>query len=122
MARAVAAELLSAGSADPDGARSRALSGAHPDLTWVTPSGAHEILVSDIDEPVVAAASKTPFEALRRVFVIERVDELAGAVKADMQRLAGAGAVRGRYLSAVEQVHLFAAWRLRALLDVGVVL
>jgi DNA polymerase-3 subunit delta' len=33
-------------------------------------------LVSDIDRPVVAAASKTPFEADRRVFVIERVDEL----------------------------------------------
>ena len=52
------------------------LSGAHPDLTWVVPSGAHEILVADIDEPVVAAASRTPFEADRRVFVIERVDEL----------------------------------------------
>jgi len=75
-ARAVAAELLSAGSADPDGARARVRSGAHPDLTWVVPSGAHEILVADIDEPVVAAASKTPFEAQRRVFVIERVDEL----------------------------------------------
>jgi DNA polymerase-3 subunit delta' len=33
-------------------------------------------LVSDIDGPVVSAASKTPFEAGRRVFVIERVDEL----------------------------------------------
>lgn len=75
-ARAVAAELLAAGSPDPDGARARARSGAHPDLTWVVPSGAHEILVSDIDQPVVAAASKTPFEADRRVFVIERVDEL----------------------------------------------
>ncbi len=32
--------------------------------------------MSDIDAPVVAAASKTPFEASRRVFVIERVDEL----------------------------------------------
>jgi DNA polymerase-3 subunit delta' len=52
------------------------MSGAHPDLTWVTPSGAHEILVSDVDEAVVAAASKTPFEAQRRVFVIERADEL----------------------------------------------
>jgi DNA polymerase-3 subunit delta' len=52
------------------------MSGAHPDLTWVAPSGAHEILVSDVDGPVVAAASKTPFEASRRVFVIERVDEL----------------------------------------------
>ena len=76
MARLVAAELLALGSSDPASARARAISGAHPDLTWVTPSGAHEILVSDIDEPVVAAASKTPFEADRRVFVIERVDEL----------------------------------------------
>ncbi len=75
-ARAVAAELLVAGSPDPDGARSRVLSGTHPDLTWVTPSGAHEILVSDIDQPVVASASKTPFESERRVFVVERVDEL----------------------------------------------
>jgi DNA polymerase-3 subunit delta' len=75
-ARAVAAELLAEGAPDPDGARARAFSGAHPDLTWVVPSGAHEILVSDIDRPVVAAASKTPFEAARRVFVIERVDEL----------------------------------------------
>jgi DNA polymerase III subunit delta' len=76
VARAVASELLSAGSPNPAGARARALSGAHPDLTWVAPSGAHEILVSDIDQPVIAAASKTPFEAARRVFVIERVDEL----------------------------------------------
>jgi DNA polymerase-3 subunit delta' len=75
-ARAMAAELLARGAADPDNARARARSGAHPDLTWVTPSGAHEILVSDIEEPVIAAASKTPFEASRRVFVIERVDEL----------------------------------------------
>ncbi len=75
-ARALAAELLAEGSKDPASARARVRSGAHPDLTWVVPSGAHEILVSDIDQPVIAAASKTPFEAQRRVFVIERVDEL----------------------------------------------
>jgi len=75
-ARALAAELLAAGSPDSDSARARAQSGTHPDLTWITPSGAHEILVSDIDEPLVASASKTPFESSRRVFVIERVDEL----------------------------------------------
>jgi DNA polymerase-3 subunit delta' len=75
-ARAVAAELLAEGSPDPSSARARAASGVHPDLTWVAPSGAHEILVSDIDGPVVSAASKTPFEAQRRVFVVERVDEL----------------------------------------------
>ena len=77
VARAVAAELLSEGSPDQRSARSRVASGSHPDLTWVSPSGAHEILVSDIDRPVVAAASKTPFESARRVFVIERVDELS---------------------------------------------
>ncbi len=76
VARAFAAELLAAGSPNPESARARVGSGSHPDLTWVAPSGAHEILVSDIDRPVVAAASKTPFEATRRVFVIERVDEL----------------------------------------------
>jgi DNA polymerase III subunit delta' len=75
-ARSIAAELLAAGSPDPASARARVASGAHPDLTWVAPSGAHEILVSDIDGPVVSAASKTPFEAGCRVFVIERVDEL----------------------------------------------
>jgi DNA polymerase-3 subunit delta' len=76
VARAFAAELLSAGAPDPESARARVRSGAHPDLTWVIPSGAHEILVSDVAAPVVAAASRTPFEAARRVFVIERVDEL----------------------------------------------
>jgi DNA polymerase III subunit delta' len=75
-ARALAAELLAEGAADPDGARARVMSGAHPDLTWVVPSGAHEILVSDIDAPVISAASRTPFESSRRVFVIERADEL----------------------------------------------
>ena len=34
------------------------------------------MLVSDIDEPVVAAAARTPFEASRRVFVIESVQTL----------------------------------------------
>ncbi|MBV9817416.1 MAG: hypothetical protein JOZ07_03580 [Solirubrobacterales bacterium] len=75
-ARALAAELLAEGSPNPAGARARVHSGAHPDLTWVMPSGAHEVLVADIDRPVVSAASKTPFEARRRLFVIERADEL----------------------------------------------
>ena len=75
-ARSFAAALLAEGSPDPQSASRRAVAGVHPDLTWVIPSGAHEILVSDIDGPVVASASKTPFEARRRVFVIERVDEL----------------------------------------------
>src|SRR5579875_1088200 len=76
LAREFAARLLAHGAPDPASAQARALAGAHPDLTWVLPSGAHEILVSDIDEPVVAAATRTRFESARRVFVIEGADQL----------------------------------------------
>jgi DNA polymerase III subunit delta' len=75
-ARAVAAELLARGAPDPDGARTRVLHGAHPDLTWVAPSGAHEMLRRDVDEAVVAASAHTPFEAAFRVFVLERADTM----------------------------------------------
>jgi len=75
-ARAFAAALLSDGAADPDNARVRVEHGVHPDLTWVAPASAAGILVGDVDEPVVAAATRTPFEAARRVFVIEDADEL----------------------------------------------
>ena len=75
-ARAYAAELLADGAPDPDNARERVQRGVHPDLTWVTPSGAAEMLVGDIDEPVVAAAARTPFEARRRGFVIERAETM----------------------------------------------
>jgi DNA polymerase-3 subunit delta' len=75
-ARAFAAALLSDGAPDPVGAARRVVEGVHPDLTWVTPSGAAEMLVGDIDEPVVAAAARTPFEARRRVFVIERAETM----------------------------------------------
>jgi DNA polymerase III subunit delta' len=76
VARAFAVALLSDGAPDPKSVRARVEHGVHPDLTWVTPSGATEMLVSDIDEPVVAAASRTPFEARRRVFVIERAETM----------------------------------------------
>jgi len=76
IARAFAAELLADGAADPQGVRDRVGRDAHPDLTWVTPSGAAEMLVSDVEEPVVAAAARTPFESVRRVFVIEAVDQM----------------------------------------------
>lgn len=76
VARAFAAELLAEGSPQPDSVRGRVMRGAHPDLTWVTPSGAAEMLVSDIDEPVVGAVNHTPFESTRRVFVIERADTM----------------------------------------------
>jgi DNA polymerase-3 subunit delta' len=75
-ARAFAADLLARGAADAAGARARVQHGAHPDLTWVTPSGAHEMLRRDVDEAVVSAAARTPFEASFRVFVLERADTL----------------------------------------------
>ena len=50
--------------------------GSHPDLTWVAPSGAHEMLRRDVDEAVVRAAAHTPFEARHRVFVLERADTM----------------------------------------------
>ena len=79
VARAFAAALLSDGARDPREASERVERGAHPDLTWVTPSGASEMLVADIDEPVVAAAARTPFESRRRVFVIEAAETMHDA-------------------------------------------
>jgi DNA polymerase III subunit delta' len=75
-ARAFAAELLSRDAPDPANARLRVEHGSHPDLTWVAPSGAHEMLRRDVDEAVVAAAAHTPFEARWRVFVLERADTM----------------------------------------------
>jgi DNA polymerase III subunit delta' len=75
-ARAFAASLLSEGAPDPANVALRVEHGVHPDLTWVMPSGAAEMLVSDIDQPVVAASAHTPFESRRRVFVIERADTM----------------------------------------------
>jgi DNA polymerase-3 subunit delta' len=75
-AREFAAELLAMDAADPAETRRRAIDGVHPDLTWVAPTGAHEMRVEDIADPVVKAAVRTPFEAHRRVFVIERADTL----------------------------------------------
>jgi DNA polymerase III subunit delta' len=76
VARAFAAELLAEGSDDPDAVRTRVMHGAHPDLTWVAPTGAHVMRVDDVEGPVVSAATRTPFEARRRVFVLERVDTM----------------------------------------------
>jgi DNA polymerase-3 subunit delta' len=76
VARAFAAELLAEGADDPDAVRTRVMHGAHPDLTWVRPTGAHVMRVDDIEGPVVSAATRTPFEARRRVFVLERVDTM----------------------------------------------
>jgi len=75
-ARTFAAELLAEGDPDPDDVRRRVAAGTHPDLTWVRPTGAHVMRVEDVEVPVVAAASRTPFEARRRVFVLERADTM----------------------------------------------
>jgi len=79
-ARAFAAELLAEGDDDPDGVRRRVGAGSHPDLTWVRPTGAHEMRIEDVDGPVVAAATRTPFESARRVFVLERADTMSDRV------------------------------------------
>jgi len=79
LARAFAGVLLADGVTGENAARAvreRVQRGTHPDLTWVRPSGAAEMLVGDIDEPVVAAAARTPFESSRRVFVIEGAETL----------------------------------------------
>jgi DNA polymerase-3 subunit delta' len=68
-----AAALLSRGD---EAVRARVLHGAHPDVTRVAPSGAHEMLRRDVNEAVVSAAARTPFEAAHRVFVLERADTL----------------------------------------------
>ncbi len=75
-ARALAVSLLSGGARNPATVAERIARDAHPDLTWVSPSGASEMLVADIEEPVVAAATRTPFESSRRVFVIESVEAM----------------------------------------------
>src|SRR3954466_14479625 len=67
-ARAFAAELLAEGAPDEAGARRRAVGGVRPARPGVRPGGAAEMLVQDIDEPVVAAATRKPFESRRRVF------------------------------------------------------
>ena len=76
IARAFAAALLVDGARNPGTVAERVARDCHPDLTWVTPSGAAEMLVADIEEPVVAAATRTPFESSRRVFVIEAAETM----------------------------------------------
>jgi DNA polymerase III subunit delta' len=76
VARAFAAALLADGARAPETIAERVGRGTHPDLTWVTPSGAGEVLVRDIDQAVVAAAAHTPFESRRRVFAIEEAHML----------------------------------------------
>jgi DNA polymerase III subunit delta' len=76
-ARAFAAEILAAGSEDPDDARRRALldPSPHPDLVWLVPRGAQH-LVEEVRERVIRAAAYRPFEGGRRVFVVEAAEAM----------------------------------------------
>jgi DNA polymerase-3 subunit delta' len=75
-ARAFAAALISADADDPEDTRRRVLSGVHPDITWVEPRGAHEILVDDVRTQIVRQVALRPFESRRRVFVIVDADRM----------------------------------------------
>ncbi len=77
-ARAFAAELLAEEAADPENARRRALAdpSPHPDLTWIRPPG-NQHLVEEIRSRLIAAAAYRPFEASRRVFVVEAAEAMA---------------------------------------------
>jgi DNA polymerase-3 subunit delta' len=77
IARAFAAEILAAGATDPDDARRRAVldPSPHPDLVWLRPRGAQH-MVEEVREKVIRAASYRPFEAEKRVFVIEAAEQM----------------------------------------------
>ena len=75
-ARAFAAALLAEGQEEPEDVRRRVLAGVHPDLTWVEPRGAHEILVDDVRTRVVREVALRPFEASKRVFVIAEAERM----------------------------------------------
>ena len=74
VARALATALLSEGAdgtaLDPAGVATRVERRSHPDLTWGRPTGGIR-RKEDVDEAVVQAVSRRPFEARRRVFVLE---------------------------------------------------
>jgi DNA polymerase-3 subunit delta' len=76
-ARAFAAEILAAASADPDDTRRRAMldPSPHPDLVWLAPSGAQH-RVEEVRERVIRAAAYRPFEGGRRVFVLEAAEAM----------------------------------------------
>lgn len=77
LARAFAAELLAAGSPDPDDTRRRAMldPSPHPDLIWLKPRGMSHA-VEEVRTEVIRKAYLNPFEGTRRVFVIEAAEAM----------------------------------------------
>jgi DNA polymerase III subunit delta' len=77
VARAFAAEILAAGATDPEDARRRVLldPSPHPDLVWLAPRGAQH-MVEEVREKVIRASSYRPFEAEKRVFVLEAAEQM----------------------------------------------
>ncbi|HEU4944562.1 MAG TPA: hypothetical protein VFT10_05305, partial [Solirubrobacterales bacterium] len=77
VARAFAAEILAVGASDAEDSRRRALidPSPHPDLVWLRPRGAQH-MVEEVRERVIRAASYRPFEADKRVFVIEAAEQM----------------------------------------------
>lgn len=77
VARAFAAEILAVGASDPEDAKRRAMidPSPHPDLVWLRPRGAQH-MVEEVRERVIRAASYRPFEAEKRVFVIEAAEQM----------------------------------------------
>ena len=77
VARAFAAEILASEVADPKDARRRVLidPSPHPDLVWLRPRGAQH-MVEEVRERVIRASSYRPFEAEKRVFVIEAAEQM----------------------------------------------
>src|SRR3954466_14849704 len=76
-ARAFAAEVLAAASAEPEDARRRALldPSPHPDLVWLAPTRAQH-MVEEVRERVIRAAAYRPFEGGKRVFVVEAAEAM----------------------------------------------
>lgn len=77
VARAFAAEILTARSSDPEDVRRRVLMepSPHPDLIWLSPKGMSHA-VRDIRDRVIHQAPLSPFEGAARVFVIEAAETM----------------------------------------------
>jgi DNA polymerase-3 subunit delta' len=68
---------LAAEATDPEDARRRVLiyPSPHPDLVWLRPRGAQH-MVEEVRERIIRASSYRPFEAEKRVFVIEAAEQM----------------------------------------------